>query len=181
MATATSERPKAKKQSESVALQRFKSVFETIDGFFESMEELDDELLEAKADYEKANAARDAARDRVRELEQMRQVSERSLMRFLRPTAGEVLPLFDQMEPADEEVHGENASEWRKEPIAAIRVSAKALELLTGSDIVLVGQLQDRVLENPHGWWEKVEGMNAGIAAAVVDGLNEFIAKRSCE
>ncbi len=53
------------------------------------------------------------------------------------------MPLFDRMEEADEELHGKNADEWRKEPIAVLKLSTPSINALIDHDIVVVGQLQD--------------------------------------
>jgi hypothetical protein len=85
-----------------------------------------------------------------------------------------VLPLFDRMEPADPERHGENAQTWRLKPIAELRLSVKATQFLNDADIVAIGQLQDRVLASA-AWWESIDGFTAALAAAVADKLNDYI------
>lgn len=175
--TATKKPPK--KDDKQTTIDRFKSVFETIDGFFVDMEKLDQEITTQRVQVEETRGVYDNAKQKLKDLEALREGAEKSLVRFLRPQPGEILPLFDQMKDADETIHGQGASEWRKEPISALRISGKALELLTAADIYFVGQLQDRVMDDADKWWEKVTGLSEGIAAAIVDGLNEFIFKRS--
>lgn len=85
------------------------------------------------------------------------------------------------MDPAVEEVHGINSDQWRLEPIAALRLSLPAQMALNDADIMLVGQLQDRVLKSPEAWWESISGLNFGMAAAICDLLNDFINERSTQ
>jgi hypothetical protein len=79
------------------------------------------------------------------------------------------------MEPADEELHGEGSSEWRKEPIAALGISLPSQIALNAADIIFVGQLQDRVLADPTSWFESIDGISPGAASAITDSLNDFI------
>jgi hypothetical protein len=89
------------------------------------------------------------------------------------------MPLFDRMEPADEEKHGAHSEEWRKEPVSALRLSLIASNLLAAADVLFVGQLQDRVQRRPDDWSDEIEGLTAPMAAAIADKLNDFIAERT--
>jgi hypothetical protein len=83
------------------------------------------------------------------------------------------------MDEAVEEVHGANSKEWRSEPIAALKLSLPSLQALTECDVVMVGQLQDRVMKQPTDWWKEIESLNAGSAGAIVDKLNNFIFEKT--
>jgi hypothetical protein len=72
-------------------------------------------------------------------------------------------------------VHGESSGQWRKDPIATLRLSPIAHQSLIEADILFVGQLQDRVLENSDRWHEEIDGITGAMAAAIVDKLNDFI------
>jgi uncharacterized protein YdcH (DUF465 family) len=161
------------------ALHRYKQVFETIDGFNRSIDELDSLITEAKITVEEHNVRLKESRSKLKDLEELRAGAEKSLLRFLRPKNGEFMPLFDQMDEADEDVHGKNAADWRSEPINVLLISPRSIELLNAADIVLVGQLQDKMLDGGRDWWKAIEGLNEGIAAAIADGISEFINKRS--
>ena len=51
----------------------------------------------------------------------------------------------------------------------------RATELLINADVILVGQLQDRIQAASEKWWESIEGLTLPIAAAIADRLNDFI------
>lgn len=90
---------------------------------------------------------------------------------------GDRMPLFDTMEPADDEKHGTGSAEWRKDPLSVLKLSLPSISILNEADILFVGQLQDRVQDKPEDWWESITGMTAPVAAAIVDRLNEFLFK----
>jgi hypothetical protein len=48
------------------------------------------------------------------------------------------------------------------------------MRTLMAADIVLVGQLQDRILKGSN-WHEGLEGINDGMAQAIEMKLNQFI------
>ncbi len=180
MATSQRNKPTRKKASPEEALERYHDVFEEIHRFVELIHSNDEELKEAEAKLTEAKLAYEAAKQVVAEIRDLREGAKHGLFRYLAPSdGGEVLPLFDRMEPPDEEKHGVNANEWRQEPIAALRLSLPAQMALTDGEILLVGQLQDRVLAKPDDWWKDISGLNFGIACAVVDRLNDFINERS--
>ncbi|TWU66471.1 hypothetical protein [Crateriforma conspicua] len=177
---AVKKRAGRKKVDPSEALKKYESVFDEIGRFLSVIDSSESELKEAESKAADAKAALDKARSRVQEIRDLRDGAKHGLYRYLAPADGrEVLPLFDRMEPADEEVHGVNSDQWRKEPIAALKLSLPAQIALTEGDIMLVGQLQDRVLNDPDKWWEKVSGLTHGMAAAITDRLNDFIYERT--
>lgn len=179
---ATKKRPTARKKISDAdeALVRYEEVFGEIHRFVAVIEQSEGELLEAQAKAAEAKAAYDEAKEHVANVRELRDGAKHGLFRYLAPAdGGEILPLFDRMEPASEEVHGANATEWRTEPLAALRLSLPSQIALNDSEIMLVGQLQDRVLANPDAWWESITGLSFGSAAAIVDRLNDFIYERS--
>ncbi len=176
MATATKgKKATSVNQDRDAALKKYEELFEQLTRFTHSITSYEEVIQSARLDVEEAKLAYDEAKDKLRELENARDGAKHSLYRFLSPKNGEIMPLFDTMEEPDEEVHGKNCTEWRKEPIAALKISLPSINALTDADIVMVGQLQDRVLESPKSWWDSVPPLNAGTAAAIVDRLNDFI------
>lgn len=126
-----------------------------------------------------AEAAYDAAKNRVTEARSRVQGAERTLLRFMNPTDGEWHPLFDSMEPADEEKHGKGSDKWRQDPISALKLSLAAAQALIDAEILFVGQLQDRVIRDGNTWWTHVYGLSLAVAAAITDKLNDFILERT--
>lgn len=179
MTTKQRKKPTRKKASPEEALIRYEEVFDEIRRFTTILTDNEEELREAETNAALAKAAYDAAKQVVSEIKDLREGARFGLIRFLTPDDGEVLPLFDRMESASEDVHGVNADQWRLEPIAALRLSLPAQMALNAADVMLVGQLQDRVLKNPDAWWESISGLNFGMSAAIVDLLNDFINDRS--
>ena len=57
----------------------------------------------------------------------------------------------------------------------ALRLSLVATRALTDSDVMFVGQLQDRMLAAPAEWWKKFQGLTDASAAAIADQLAEFL------
>lgn len=124
-----------------------------------------------------AKAAHEAARDNLREARDLEHGTVSLLLKFIRPGSIDVLPLFDTMEPADEEEHGAGASEWRGDPILVLELSAAALRALIDADVVLVGQLQDRILKGEE-WSSEIAGLSAAIAQAIEAKLAAYIDKK---
>jgi len=120
----------------------------------------------------------DEAKDLLREAKENEHCTVSLLLKFIRPGSIDIMPLFDTMEPAEEEVHGHNSVEWRKEPVVILDLSSAALRALIDADIVLVGQLQDRILKGD-SWAEDLDGINDGMAQAIEVKLNQFIEERS--
>jgi hypothetical protein len=166
-------------QSEEISLERYQAYFGAIDGFNRSIDELESQITEAKIVVEEHKVRLSEAKSKLGQLEDLKEAAQKSLLRFLHPSTREEMPLFDQMDDADEETHGANASEWRSEPITVLVISPSSIELLNKVGILLVGQLQDRMLEGGGNWWNGIEGLNEGIAAAIADGMAEFVNKRT--
>ncbi len=137
----------------------------------ESIRDLEKEVAVAKSVYEEAKG-------NLREAKEIEHGTVSLLLKFIRPGSIDVLPLFDTMQPAEEQVHGVNADEWRKEPVVVIDLSAAALRALVDADVVLVGQLQDRILSG-EGWAAGLAGVSDGMAQAIEAKLQEFIESRS--
>ena len=171
MATET-QTTEAKLRSE---LERYEAFFSEIEGFIGFVRTEREQLEEAIAEEAAAKERYTSAKARTRALRDSIAGAKDSLYQMIEPGPAKMLPLFDRMEPADPEKHGDHASEWRKDPIAALRLSPLATKALIDSDIVAIGQLQDRVLDNPDNWWESIDGLSDAIAAAIVDKLNDFV------
>jgi len=124
-----------------------------------------------------AKAAFDEARDSLREAKEIEHGTVSLLLKFIRPGSIEIMPLFDTMEPVDEKVQGKDAGEWRSEPVVKLDLSSAALRALIDADIVLVGQLQDRILKGPD-WAAELPGISEGIAQAIEAKLQTFIEER---
>lgn len=186
-ATATRKKPaKAKPQrskvkaSDEEIIKQYEGVFGDIGRFVDIIRSGSEDLREAELLLTEKKAEADAQRQVVAKLREYVDGAKHGLLRFLTPLDGsEILPLFDRMEPADEELHGANADEWRLEPIAALKLSLESHNALVEAEVMLVGQLQDRVLKDPEDWWNSIPGLNFGSSAAVVDRLNDFINERS--
>lgn len=162
-------------------LDQYRQVFGKIDDFVNLIHQQETEILDAAAAYNEAKAKYEQAKQDLADAREARDGSKHSLFKFLQPGAMKILPLFDRMDPADEEKHGAHADEWRQEPISAMRLSLVATNLLTAADVMFVGQLQDRVQDDPDAWWEKIDGLTAPVAMAIADQLNEFINDRTAE
>lgn len=171
MATKTKQTTEAKLRSQ---LERYESFFTEIDSFVEFVKTERIELQKAIAHEAELKAAYDEARSLTKDLRNSIAGSKDALFRMVEPGATKFMPLFDRMEPADPEKHGEHCTEWRKDPITVLRLSPTATEALIAADVVCVGQLQDRIMGGGD-WFESVEGLSAAIAAAIVDRLNDFV------
>lgn len=179
MVTKQRKKPEPKKVTDAEALSSYEHVFDEIRRFTSVISDTDDELLAAEKAAADAKAAHDAAKSVVADIRDLREGARLGLIRYLTPASGEVLPLFDRMEPASEQKHGLNSAQWRLEPISALRLSLPAQMALTKAEVMLVGQLQDRVLAKAGTWWESIDGLNFGMSAAIEDLLNDFINERS--
>lgn len=113
----------------------------------------------------------------IRSLENLIDSSNDAMISVLEPGPAEFLPLFDKMEKANPKTHGRNAQLWRERPISVLRLSPIASQALIDAGVVFIGQLQDRVLEDPDQWWESIEGLDEVKAAAIADKLNDFVSK----
>jgi len=150
-----------------------------IDRFAGILRTQQDAIKDLEKDVAVARTVYDEARDKLREAKDIEHSTVSLLLKFIRPGSIDVLPLFDTMEPAEEDVHGLNCDEWRKEPVVALELSAIALRALIDADVVLVGQLQDRILFGGDEWYLQLEAINAGVAQAIEAKLHQFIEERS--
>jgi len=148
-----------------------------IDRFATMLRDQQVEILELTETATKAKWAFKLADEAVREAKEQEHNTVSLLLKFVRPGSIDVMPLFDTMEKADEEKHGQHSDEWRKEPISALGLSALAVRALLDADIVLVGQLQDRILAGPE--WAADLKIGEGIAQAIEAKLHEFIQERT--
>lgn len=159
-------------------LEKYEAFFDELDQFISFVRDRRCELKDAVAREAQCKADYDQAKANRKELELAIGGAKDALYQMVEPGATEFMPLLDRMEPADPEKHGEHASQWRTEPIAALGLSPNATRFLLDADIVAVGQLQDLVLANATFWWEKIEGLSDAVAAAIVDRLNDFIFRK---
>lgn len=166
---------KSKRIGPEEAVAVYEAVFSEINSFIGLIDNIEVEIAEHEKKVAEAKAVYESAKDKLQEAKDTRDGTKHSLYRFLRPGVGEIMPLFDRMEPADEDKHGAGAEQWRKEPLAALKLSLPSIRILNDRDVMFVGQLQDLVQANPHHWWEKIEGLGLGMATAIVDRLNDFI------
>lgn len=158
---------------------QYEQVFEEVEHFIGLINRQEEEIRSAQEVVYRTKEKYEAARDELAAAREARDGTKHALFMFLRPGPAEILPLFDRMEKPDEDKHGANATEWRKEPVSALRLSLESTNFLTAADVILVGQLQDRVLAKPENWWEEIVGLTAPKAAAIADRLNDFIAEHS--
>lgn len=163
-----------------VRLQRYEQFFTRVQSFLDQVDQCEQRIEEATEAVDKAKLTLDAAKNVQSVATSERDAAKHALYRLMRPAGkGDALPLFDRMEPADEEVHGVGSTKWREEPLSALRLSMSSVLALTAMDVIFVGQLQDRVMAKPGEWWLEFPGLSAGAAAAVVDRLNDFIFERT--
>ncbi|TXH16848.1 MAG: hypothetical protein E6R03_04825 [Hyphomicrobiaceae bacterium] len=160
-------------------LDQYEQVFGEVGHFIELIARQESEISTAQAAVHAAKEKYETLRDELNQAREARDGTKHALFMFLKPGPAEIMPLFDRMEPADEEKHGAHSDEWRKEPVAALRLSLIATNLLAAADVLFVGQLQDRIQAKPNDWFEAVEGLTAPMAAAIADKLNDFIGERS--
>jgi len=149
-----------------------------LDRFANQLRETQLRIADLQADCNAKREAFEAAKAAVKEEREVEHSTVTMLLKFVTPGSVETFPLFDQMEPADEEQHGIGAADWRKEPITAMRLSAVAVQCLVAGDIVLVGQLQDVILADAEDWWKKIDGLSSGLADAIQLKLDNFIAEQ---
>lgn len=160
-------------------VEMYEQVFDEVEHFVELIARQDAEIAEAATATIAAKQKYDAAKDELAAARDARDGTKHALFMYLKPGPTEIMPLFDRMEKADEEKHGANAKEWRTESVSALRLSIAATQILTAADVMFVGQLQDRMQEDPETWWEKIEGLSQAMALAVADRLNEFIEEQT--
>ncbi len=188
MMTSTAERraPKATTKNADIAQQLADARAElaTVHRFLNKVQTFSDVVNDAKSELEKLKADEHKASEQLRELrEQIKSLKELissasdGMLAILEPGPIKFMPLFDQMEKASPAKHGTNAAKWRELPVSALRLSPTSAALLYEAEILFIGQLQDRVLDNPAEWWQSIEGLTAPIAAAIADKLADFAKK----
>jgi hypothetical protein len=170
MATKT----QVKKPDESALMKRY---IAEIDRFAGMLRKQQDGIKELEKEVAVARTVYEEAREQLREAKEIEHGTVSLLLKFVRPGSIEVMPLFDTMEPADDEVHGQYSDEWRKEPVVVLDLSAAALRALIDADIVLVGQLQDRIAKGEN-WAEDLAAISDGMAQAIEAKLQQFIEER---
>lgn len=161
-----------------------KAELATVNRFLEKVQTFSNVVGDAKAELKSLRAEeREAAdelaelRDKIKALKVSINITSDGMLALIEPGPMKFMPLFDQMEKASPTKHGTNAAKWRERPISDLRLSPVATTLLYDADILFIGQLQDRVLEDPADWWQTVEGLTAPIAAAIADKLSDFASK----
>lgn len=169
----------AKAKRKATAADPVKAYVEEIDRFAALMREQKGEIEELQKEVDIARQVLGDATAALREAKATEDTTFRLLRAFVIGGCGDILPLFDTMAAADESIHGEHSTEWRKEPIVAIGLSSPAANALVAADIVLVGQLQDRVLRDGLEWATEIDGISDGMAQAIEEMLTEFVNKRA--
>lgn len=160
-------------------VEQYEQVFGEVGHFVELIARQESEIAAAQTAMLDAKEKYERLRDEFNQAREARDGTKHALFMFLKPGPAEIMPLFDRMEPADEEKHGAHSDEWRKEPVSALRLSLIATNLLSAADVLFVGQLQDRIQAAAAEWFATIEGLTAPMAAAIADKLNDFIAERA--
>lgn len=176
-AVAATKKP-TKKAPHEEALTRMRRYIEEVDRFASLLRETQEQIVELSRELAVRKAAYEDAKESVREAKEIEHNTVSLLLKFIVPGSCDILPLFDRMEEPDEEEHGKHAKEWRSETVAVLKLSAAAMRALIDADIVLVGQLQDRLLAEPEKWYEPVK-ITLGMAEAIAAKLQEFIEERT--
>lgn len=135
------------------------------------------ELKRLKAEERTLSDSLQELRSNIRDVTALIDSSNNGMLSLIEPGPAEFMPLFDQMEKSDPAKHGTNARKWREQPLSLLRLSPTSTALLYEAEILFIGQLQDRILEDPEEWWLNVEGLTLPIAAAIADKLADFVAK----
>lgn len=169
---------KAAKFDPDKRLAQCESVLEEVDRFTKLIAQHEADIAESLKEVLEAKAVYDEKKAKHQKEQEALSSTTYSLVQFLRPGVAEILPLFDRMEPADEDKHGAHSDVWRKEPVTAIGLSLLATKALMSAEVLLVGQLQDRIQANPEAWYEAIDGLSRAVALAVADQLNTFINDR---
>lgn len=187
--TATAPKRKPATQTKSGAsledqIEDLKAELRTVNLFLQKVQTFSNVVGDAKAElaklkeqeHKQSEALRET-RDQIRSLKDMIDSSGSAMLALIEPGPIKFMPLFDQMEKASPAKHGTNAAKWREHPVSALRLSPASASLLYAAEILFIGQLQDRVLDDPETWWESIEGLTAPIAAAIADKLADFAKK----
>lgn len=160
-------------------LDRLRTYVEKMDQFAEMLRRGDDSIDELKREEASRKQALEEIRAARKEAEDTQVATVKLLLHFVRPGTTDFFPLFDTMAPADEETQGTGATEWRKEPIAVLGLSAAAMRALIAADVVLVGQLQDLLIADPDAWYGEMDEVTAGMAEAIATKFHNFVEERS--
>lgn len=176
-AVAGTKKPTKKAPNEE-ALTRMRRYIEEVDRFASLLRDTQAQIGELSRDLAVKKAAHEDAKAAVQEAKEIEHNTVSLLLKFIVPGSCDIMPLFDRMEEPDEEEHGKHAKEWRGETVAVLNLSSAAMRALIDADIVLVGQLQDRLLADPEKWHEPVE-ITLGMAEAIAAKLQDFIEERT--
>jgi uncharacterized membrane protein len=164
------------KKTEIDVLRRYVTEVDRFAGMLRDSQEAIGELKRDAAVKKQASKDADAA---VREAQDVEHSTITLLLRFITPGSTEVLPLFDTMEPANENTQGAGATQWRQDPIAMLGLSAAALVALIAANIILVGQLQDRMQADPDEWAAELDGVTSGMAEAIAAKFHAYVQEHS--
>lgn len=146
-----------------------------IDRFARMLRDAQDDIKHRELVVSVAKETFRSANEELREAKESEHNTVSLLLKFIRPGSIDVMPLFDKMEPADDKRHGKDSNAWRSEPISVLNLSSMAARALIDADIVLVGQLQDRILAGDLAEALKIP---AGMAQAIEAKLHQFIEER---
>lgn len=156
----------------------------TVNRFLEKIQTFSNIVGEAKTELKALQAEeRELAeqlselRDKIKTLKGGIDSANDGMLALIEPGPVQFMPLFDQMEKASPTKHGTNAAKWRELPVSVLRLSPASTSILYEAEILFIGQLQDRVLEDPEQWWQYVPGLTAPLAAAIADKLADFAKK----
>lgn len=145
--------------------------------FSDIVSERKSELEELREEEAKYSRKLKDVRDRIRECEDHIHSASDGMLAILEPGPVKFMPLFDKMEKASVQKHGPNSVKWRELPISTLRLSPTSTSLLYQAEVLFIGQLQDRIMNDPNEWWTKIEGLTPPIAAAISDKLHDWVAK----
>lgn len=165
-------------------LEQARAELATVNRFLDKVQTFSNVVGDAKAELSKLRQKEreDAEslselRERIKMLKQSIESASDGMIALIEPGPLKFMPLFDQMEKASPKKHGTNAAKWRELPLSELRLSPVSTSMLYEADILFIGQLQDRILNDPENWWETIDGMTAPIAAAIADKLSDFAKK----
>lgn len=150
---------------------------EKVQAFSDIMSELKNDLEELRDEESKYDRKLKDVRERIRDVKDQISSASDGMLAILEPGPVKFMPLFDKMEKASVQKHGPNASKWRELPLTALKLSPTSTSLLYEADVLFIGQLQDRIMDDPNQWWESIPGLTQPIAASVADKLADWVAK----
>lgn len=167
---------KSNKDAKDTRSQAMELYIAKIDEFATMLRTRQDEIDKLARFEREAKEIFQRAKDAVNEAREAEHNTVSLILKFIRPGTIDIMPLFDTMDDTDETVHGEKSTEWRKEPIDVLNLSAAATRALIDADVVLVGQLQDRILKGQE--WADDLGISQGMAQAIEAKLHDYIEGR---